>query len=150
MLNPLMLKFYNIFPLKSFSPLIFKVGNPVILPIFIDLTWLWYHSSNLRKLKWYRVVQVARISPEEDNWTNEPLKQPLTTHLRIKVIVSRNQQQEFHTLLAIIVSSQNLSYQTLRKSLNTLPNSVFLPEFKQDQTLPITDKLKKWWVRFTS
>jgi hypothetical protein len=29
--------FYNIFPLKSFSPLIFKVGNPVILPIFIGL-----------------------------------------------------------------------------------------------------------------
>ncbi len=71
---------------------------------WLDLTWLWYRSSKLRRLKWYRVAQVARISPEEANWTNEPLKQPLTTHLRMRIIVSRNQQQEFHTLLAIIIS----------------------------------------------
>jgi hypothetical protein len=85
----------------------------------IDLTWLdltLISLEQLTKLKWYRVAQVARISPEEANWTNEPLKQPLTTHLRVRVIVSRNQQQEFHTLLAIIIS-----YQTFLTKLS-LPN----------------------------
>ncbi len=54
---------------------------------WLDLTWLWYHSSNLRKLKWYRVEPVARISPEEANWTNEPRKQPTNYTFRDKKVI---------------------------------------------------------------
>jgi hypothetical protein len=61
---------------------------------WLDLTWLWYHPSNLRTLKWYRVAPVARISPEEANWTNEPRKQPTNYTIRDKrLFVSMSQQK---------------------------------------------------------
>ncbi len=131
---------------------------------WLELTWLdltLIPLKQLTRLKWYRVAQVARISPEEANWTNEPLKQPLTTHLSVKVIVSRNQQQEFHTLLAIIVSYiYYLSYQTfltkhfwiISNKRHSYHDQISISKLTQFNLgfiiLSKTKKIKNWWVLF--
>ncbi len=126
--------------------------------MWIDLTWLdltLIPLKKLTKLKRYRGCTGSQDFSWGGQLDNEPLKQLLTTHLRVKVIVSRNQQQEFHTLLAIIVTFiifLTKPFWIISNKEHSYHDQISISKLTQFNLgfiiLSKTKKIKNWWILF--
>ncbi len=102
--------------------------------------------SNLRTLKWYRAAPVARISPEEANWTNEPRKQPTNyTHRDKRLFVSMSQQKaslNCQVLLLVTFLTKPL-YSISKKKHSYLNHVIFLNIDCRQSKISSCEQMKK-------